>query len=121
MPPNSLKTTIRQEINRALDRFATKYLAPAFADIQNQFNQTATKQDLKQFPTRKEVKQAFDQVGKTLNQHSKILNLHSQDLGNIKTDMLEVRRRLSDLERDIPSQEEFNQLKARVDRYHPVN
>ena len=94
MPQTSLKITIRQEINHALDRFAVKYLTPAFADIQKQLNQLATKQQL--FPTRTEVKKAFSQVGKILNRHGKILSQHSQQLTDLKTDMSEVKRRLTD-------------------------
>lgn len=41
----------------------------------------------------------------------------AEDVTEVKTDMKDVKRQLNDLKADTPTQDEFNNLKSRVDKF----
>ncbi|MBI2010170.1 MAG: hypothetical protein HYS86_03255 [Candidatus Chisholmbacteria bacterium] len=42
-------------------------------------------------------------------------------LTKVEGNVLEVKRQVTDLKYDTPTQKEFRELKAKVDRFHPSN
>ena len=74
------------------------------------------------------VDQRFDGVEKRLGRVEKDVGILKkdvstlkEDVGTLKVDMGDVKRQLTDLKMDTPTQKEFDTLKARVDRYHPLS
>ena len=63
------------------------------------------------------VERMFDKQDKRIDQRFKQVD-HRFD--RIETDVRDVRRRMIDHEVDTPTRKEFSELKARVDKHHPL-
>jgi hypothetical protein len=70
------------------------------------------------------VERMFDKQNKQINKRFKKVDERfkkvDQKLGRIETDVRDTHRRMIDLEVDTPTRTEFHNLKARVDKYHPL-
>lgn len=67
------------------------------------------------------VDQRLGRVKKDVSVLKKDVGVLKKDVGTLKTDMGDVKRQLTDLKTDTPTQKEFDTLKARVNRYHPLS
>lgn len=98
---------IREIVQDEIDKLYLGYLKPEFEAI------------------RKDMRHGF----KVLSQGQKQLFQNQQDLktyvdrrfDEAATERQYLKSQLNDLTTDTPSRKEFNDLKARVDHYHPLN
>ena len=65
----------------------------------------------------REVERMFDRQDKRIDQRFKKVD---QRFDRVETDVRDVRRRMIDHEVDTPTRMEFSELKARVDKHHPL-
>lgn len=63
------------------------------------------------------VERMFDRQDKRIDQRFKKVD---QRFDRLETDVRDVRRRMIDREMDTPTRKEFDYLKARVDKHHPI-
>lgn len=68
--------------------------------------------------TRKTLDEAVDTILQGVEGLFKELNKRFDDL---EFEQREIKRQISDLKYDIPTRKEFNELKDRVDKYHPLS
>ena len=65
----------------------------------------------------KGVERMFDKQNKRIDRRFKRVD---QRFDRLETDVRDIRRRVIDLEVDIPTRKAFDDLKTRVDKFHPL-
>jgi prefoldin subunit 5 len=79
------------------------------------------KRDLKAYVTNETLDQAVESITEGMdNLLKEIKKTLRRELEPMKTDIKDVRRQLTDLKVDTPTRREFEDLKSRVDTYHPL-
>jgi archaellum component FlaC len=63
----------------------------------------------------KSVQGMVDEVAKELTQVVERANTQ------VRGDIQDIKRDINDLKADTPTQKEFDELKAKVERHHPIN
>ena len=63
----------------------------------------------------------FSERDKRLDKNDNRLDSIDKRLERLEAGQKMLRRQVSDLKYDTPTRNEFDELKARVDKYHPVN
>ena len=66
------------------------------------------------------VERMFDKQDKRIDGLDKRIGGMDTRLARVETDVRDVRRRMIDHEVDTPTRKEFSDLKARVDKHHPL-
>ena len=66
------------------------------------------------------VERMFDLQDKRIDGMDKRIWGMDTRLARVETDVRDVRRRMIDHEVDTPTRKEFSDLKARVDKHHPL-
>jgi hypothetical protein len=68
--------------------------------------------------TKKTLDEAVDTILQGVEGLFKELNKRFDDL---EFEQREIKRQIGDLKYDMPTRKEFNELKDRVDKYHPLS
>ena len=72
----------------------------------------------KEMATKADIREAVDAILAGLDEIVKKINVR---FDKIEAGQLALKRHVSDLKYDTPSQKEFDDLKRRVNRYHPAD